>query len=124
MAIVSGCTVGPIFSLESGFPGVAFVLADVGGVRVGYLRAVFAADSDAAFEALEAEDPMFAGRKRYFEVCFRELDGRRKVCDILNRDVDDTLASEVAASVARLRRSSWKYFERWLRIRSKITELR
>jgi len=58
VACVDGCTLGPIIVL--GASGCAFVRRDErGGERVGYFRAVFAADNCAAdFAALDVEVPI------------------------------------------------------------------
>jgi len=58
VACVGGCTLGPIIVL--GASGCAFVRGDErGGERMGYFRAVFAADNCAAdFAALDVEVPI------------------------------------------------------------------
>lgn len=55
----SGYTVGPSCSCAFGRGGVAFVRFEEGGGRVGYLRAVFEAESfEAVFAALDVEEPI------------------------------------------------------------------
>ncbi len=71
LVCTSGCTVGPKLPSGLGRLGCAFVVAvGLGGVRVGYFRAVFVAAAgsfDAAFEALDAEEPISVDSNHEFE---------------------------------------------------------
>lgn len=72
---VSGCTVGPSGVSWLGLNGSVFVLADGGGVRVGYFRPVLLADSllDVFPTALEPEDPIVCLRERAYWTCLSSI---------------------------------------------------